>query len=217
MKKLMLSKAKPYSLEEHKEEVEKVVDLLGKYLETYKPPVARRTAGLAGLLGPVGKVIDRLKVDPKSDPETLVGYGTRVHEMSEAWLSTQSIELLQEGITALTTLLSEVPYTHRHTVLDQIRHRIYYRRKKKDVEERELYLKQLREEWTKYLREKYRSIEATNKAWGSDYETFEKIPLPTSRGIANMKGLLQEDAKAFTKTKKGAKIVEELSEEAVEE
>jgi hypothetical protein len=163
------------------------------YLDYYKRKDARSKHGL---MGPVGKILGEVR-SGRRDPQSLKGYAIRVHEANQQYLSQEGIAALEKAINNLVGLLQPVPAGHVDTVVDRLDYALYFSRRKKVVEEREV----LNCEFRTFLQERYKDLLAVAAAWGETISDWSRVYVfgPTSKTYKKASDTKKGDIAAFWK------------------
>lgn len=199
-----------FNFEAAKPEVEEIAHHFGAYLSSYREREGARSRHAT--MGPVGKLLQQVRTG-EWGMEDLLGFAVRAHEMSDAkgYLSPEAHDQLRLGIEKLLDLLQRAPLTARPTLLSRVEYATYYQRKRGLLE----YLRGVKSEWSTFLRTKYADDQALRQAWGDPKVSFERLPYPSEKALAQATGAKREDISAFIaeKGKEVAEIVEEIEEE----
>lgn len=202
-----------FDLESVAPEIEAVRDRFDRYLDSYPVKSARAKHSL---LGPIGKVLQEARTG-KWDAESLAGYALNIHlsnPKAKGYISPEARQALQEGIDRLLKLLKAVPVTAQDKVLDRLDYGLYFVRRAKGLE----WLESMRQEFIKFLSDKYRTPEELARAWGGkpeDYGAdFTKIPYPSRRMFEQATGQKKSDIGEFAQQAelKGYELTEEEEE-----
>jgi hypothetical protein len=111
--------------EELKENLERVVDLLSKYLQGYVP----KRPGLTkhSVMGPVGKLISAMEASRFNSEEGYVGYTVNVHENTGVSPpSKEGIAKLREAVSLLLKLKLKVGISRWPKILREIDYAVYF-------------------------------------------------------------------------------------------
>lgn len=213
MRKPIFVRVERFDLKSVEPEIEVIRNCFDCYLDSY--PV-KSVRSKHSLMGPVGKVLQEVRTG-RWDVESLAGYALNIHlsnPRAKGYISQESREALQEGIRRLLKLLSRVPTPVQDKVLDRLDYGIYFSQRVKGLER----LEAVRQEFIKFLREKYGSPEKLAQAWGGkpgDYGTdFSRVPYPGRKLFDKATGRKKEDIAEFAAQAelKGYELIEEEEE-----
>lgn len=172
---LIIVQQQPYDWEEAKPRIQEVAAHFAAYLDEFRSK--HESYSKHAVLGPVGKLLNKV-ASGERNLESLLGYTTRIHEMSNisSYLSPQALEHLREGADKLLSLLQEAPLAARERVIAQVDDAVYYLRRKQFAD----FLEDRRHAFGDFLRERYdNQIEKLQKVWGDVEVTFDEIPHPS--------------------------------------
>jgi len=199
-----------FDLESVAPEIEAIRDCFDRYLDGYPVKSARSKTSL---MGPVGKVLQGARTG-KWDAESLAGYALNIHlsnPKAKGYISQEARQALREGIGRLLELLKTVPVTAQDKVVDRIDYGLYFVRRAKGLE----WLEGVRQEFIRFLRDKYGTPEKLAQAWGGkpeDYGAdFAKVRYPSKAMFAEAVGQKKTDISEFALQAelKGYELVEE--------
>lgn len=127
MNHLVRMKRVPPSMTEAelKETLERVINLLSKYLEGYIP----KRPGLTkhSVMGPVGKLISAMEASRFNSEEGYLGYTVNVHENTGiSPPSKEGIAKLREAVGLLLELKSKVGISRWPKILREIDYAVYF-------------------------------------------------------------------------------------------
>jgi len=202
-----------FDLESVAPEIEAIRDCFDRYLDGYPVKSARSKTSL---MGPVGKVLQGARTG-KWDVESLAGYALNIHlsnPKAKGYISQEARQALREGIGRLLVLLKTVPVTAHDKVVDRIDYGLYFVRRAKGLE----WLEGVRQEFIRFLRDKYGTPEKLAQAWGGkpeDYGAdFAKVRYPSKAMFAEAVGQKKTDISEFALQAelKGYELVEEEEE-----
>ena len=145
-------------------------------------------------MGPVGKILRELK-SGRRDPESLKGYAIRVHEATQQYPNQEAIMALEKAIDKVVALLSDVPPTAVDVVVNRLDYGLYFSRRKKTLEEREV----LNEHFREFLKSKYQTPAELARAWGEDVSDRDRLYVFGSRSktYRNASDAKKRDMAAF--------------------
>jgi len=198
-----------FDLDSIKPRISGIVDAFDRYLDGYPVKTARSKHSV---MGPVAKILERAQTR-KWDPESLIGYALRVHEMnprSYGIIAPGTRDALEQGTRTLIELCNEIPVTAVAKIVERIDYSIYYRRRKKGLERMEA----IRSAFADYLKARYHDdAAALAEAWEEKGLTFEDVRYPsrTSEAYKRAKGARKNDIDGFWNQYKGEKR-EEIEE-----
>jgi len=198
---------KKFDISEHNDDINQIIDKFVLYMNKYTPN--KRGTGLTILLGPSMKVINKLKSEPAIVLKSLLGFGLRAHEMSSDYLSTETIELLENAVTTHYEFMKNVPVHSKKVVFDAIYYGLVYELKKKSVIDRSKYMTALRSDYTAFLEENFQSIDDFNKKAGTSYDDFSKSLPPTKKNMKKMKQTEKDIASNFLKNRPKSESTDE--------
>jgi len=198
---------KKFDSTNYDDEINKIIDKFVLYMNEYTPN--KRGSGLTTLLGPSLKIINKLKSDSTIILKSLLGFGLRTHEMSSDYLSSETIELLEDAVITFYEFMKIVPIKSKKIIFDSIYYGLVYELKKKSVLDRSKYMTALRNDFTRYLKENYQSIEDFNKKAGTSYNDFSKALPPTNNNLKKMKQAERDIATDFLKKRPKSELTEE--------
>ncbi|MBM4466970.1 MAG: hypothetical protein FJ014_15690 [Chloroflexi bacterium] len=199
-----------FDLESATPEIEVIRDCFDRYLDSYPVKSARSKTSL---MGPVGKVLQGARTG-KWDAESLTGYALNIHlsnPKAKGYISQEARQALREGIGRLLGLLKKVPVTAQDKVVDRIDYGLYFVRRAKGLE----WLESVRQEFIRFLRDRYGTPEALAQAWGGKPEEygadFAKVRYPSKAMFAEAVGQKKTDISEFALQAelKGYELVEE--------
>ncbi len=202
-----------FDLEKISPEIEAIRDHFDLYLDSYPVKSARSKHSL---MGPVGKVLQEARTG-KWDAESLAGYALNIHlsnPKAKGYISQEARQALHEGIDRLLKLLKEVPVTAQDKVVDRLDYGLYFVRRAKGLE----WLERVRQEFIKFLQDKYSTPEKLAQEWGGkpeDYGTdFAKVPYPSRRIFDQATGRKKSDMSEFAQQAelRGYELIEEEEE-----
>jgi hypothetical protein len=110
-----------------------IVDHFDAYLDGF--PGARAARSKHAVMGPVAKILDRLR-HGRGDVEDTVGYALRTHESNPragGFISPESLGHLKNGTGKLKDLLGAVPAGTVARTVERIDYAVYFRRREKSV------------------------------------------------------------------------------------
>lgn len=206
-------KTERFDLESIAPEIEAIRDCFDRYLDSYPVKSARSKHSL---MGPVGKVLQEAR-SGKWDAESLAGYALNIHlsnPRSKGYISPEARQALQEGVGRLLKLLRTVPVTAQDKILDRLDYGLYFLRRAKGLE----WLEGMRQEFIRFLREKYSTPEKLAQAWGGkpeDYGAdFARVPYPSRSLFEKATGQKKTDISEFAQQAnlKGYELVDEGEE-----
>jgi len=187
-----------FDLESVASEVEAIRDCFDLYLDSYPIKSARSKHSL---MGPIGRVLQEARTG-NWDTESLAGYALNIHlsnPRSKGYISQESRQALQKGIDHLIKLLKNVPVTAQDKVLDRIDYGLYFIRRSKGLER----LEGMRQEFIKFLRDKYDTSESLANAWGGkpdDYGTdLNRVRYPSKAMFNDAVGQKKTDIAEFAR------------------
>lgn len=204
-----------FDLESVAAEMEAIRDCFDRYLDSYPIKSARSKYSL---MGPVGKVLQEAR-SGKWDPVSLAGYALNIHlsnPRAKGFISQESREALQEGISRLLELLEKVPVTAQDKILDRIDYGLYFVRRVKGME----WMESVRQEFIEFLRDRYHTAENLARAWGGRPENYgedlAKVPYPSRKMFEEATGQKKIDISEFAQQAalKGYDLVDEEEEMA---
>lgn len=202
-----------FDLESVAPEIEAIRDCFDRYLDSYPVKSARSKHSL---MGPIGKVLQEARTG-KWDAESLAGYALNIHlsnPKAKGYIGQEARQALQEGIDRLLKLLKAVPVTAQDKVIDRLDYGLYFVRRAKGLE----WLESVRQEFIRFLREKYDTPEKLAQAWGGqpgDYGAdFAKVPYPSRAMFNQATGQKKTDIGEFAQRAelKGYELIEEEEE-----
>lgn len=202
-----------FDLESVAPEIEAIRDCFDRYLDGYPVKSARSKTSL---MGPVGKVLQGARTG-KWDAESLAGYALNIHlsnPKAKGYISQEARQALREGIGRLLELLKTVPVTAQDKVVDRIDYGLYFVRRAKGLE----WLEGVRQEFIRFLRDKYGTPEKLAQAWGGkpeDYGAdFARVRYPSKGMFNEATGQKKTDIGEFAQQAelKGYELVEEEEE-----
>lgn len=172
---LIVVQQQPFDWEKVKPHIQEVATHFSAYLDEFR---SKRSSGSKhAVLGPIGKLLNKA-ASGERNLESLLGYTTRVHEMSNisSYLSPQALDHLRKGADGLVSLLQEAPLSARERIIAQVDDSVYYLRRKQYAD----FLEGRRQAFSAFLREKYKkNEERLQTAWGDGEVTFEEVPYPS--------------------------------------
>lgn len=183
------------TLGERKGNINNVVEKLSKYLYFY--PVGRKPSKYE-IMGPVSKIIEMAK-NKKNAPEFIKARALRMHEMNKisGYISSEAVRVMEEAVDALLKFREELSPIELSKTMEMIDYEIYFDRRKRAIEE----LEQIRQDFIKYLREKYKNnLNELKEKWQKqDIDNWENIRFPTKTGKYFQSGndIQKEDIKNF--------------------
>ena len=202
-----------FDLESVAPEIEAIRDCFDRYLDSYPVKSARSKHSL---MGPIGKVLQEARTG-KWDAESLAGYALNIHlsnPKAKGYISPEARQALRDGIEQLLKLLRKVPVTAQDKVVDRLDYGLYFVRRAKGLE----WLESVRQEFIKFLRDKYSTTENLAQAWGDkpeDYGAdFAKVRYPSREMFNQATGQKKTDIGEFVKQAelKGYELIEEEEE-----
>ncbi|OGF68311.1 MAG: hypothetical protein A2Y62_11475 [Candidatus Fischerbacteria bacterium RBG_13_37_8] len=212
MRNFIFSNVEQINMDEIKIKVEEIRIAFDTYLNSYPAKTARTKHSI---MGPIGKILQHAK-SGKWDVKSLSGYALNIHMMNTQvkGITDESRGALEKGIEKLISLIKEVPVNIQDKVIDLIDYGLYYQRRKKEMESRE----KTRLEFINFLKEKYKTEDALQKAWEENNAKFEDVYLfgPKSPTFKRASQAKKNDIKAFweyLKAKGKEEIIETISEE----
>lgn len=194
MRKTFTIRDTDFDTEEWREKIDEIVEKFAIYLETYTPSGG---SGLTSMLGPAGKILNKLKSEPHITFKALAGFGSRAHEMRMNYIDHATLELLTEATKTVYDYIPTIPLSYRDKTFEMIHYGLYYLLRKESVEGRDRYLKALKSAYVDFLKSEYGSIEDFNNAAQTTYDNFTAVSLPTKYRIDKMKENEKTIAKAF--------------------
>lgn len=169
-----------------------------------------------GLMGPVGKLIGKLKSGGKN-ADQLKGYILNVDRAVRSSLRTakklspEGMEALEKGINKACELLEKIPLTAHDDLIDQLDYGLYFDLRKSETLQKEA----RRQAWIKFLHEKYETEAKLSEAWGEEVRAFDDLYLPRkAEGSKTKKATVkQQDVAAFWESQGIAVDLDEEEEE----
>lgn len=192
MRKPLVTRGERFDLSTVSQQIEEVIDAFDRYLEASPYRLGRTKHAV---MGPVAKVLERAGSGHWS-AEALAGYALRVHEMNpkaRGFVPPEARSAMERGVQELIRLTHMVPVTALGKVLERLEYGLYYRRKKRASE----WMEGIRKEFEKFLRSRYKSVEALREAWKDHNATFEIYPSRKNEAYWKGKGKRKEDIDAF--------------------
>lgn len=202
-----------FDIESVAPEIEAIRDCFDRYLDSYPVKSARSKHSL---MGPIGKVLQEARTG-KWDAESLAGYALNIHlsnPKAKGYISQEARLALQEGVERLLKLLKAVPVTAQDKVVDRLDYGLYFVRRAKGLE----WLESVRQEFIKFLQNRYSTPEKLAQAWGGkpeDYGTdLAKVPYPSRKMFDQATGQKKSDMSEFAQQVelKGYELAEEEEE-----
>lgn len=170
-----------FDLGAKKDLIGQTISKLDSYLDTFIPK-GRRGTSKHSLLGPAGKLIGIMRSDKLATKQALIGQIVSIHENTGNRITVDASKKLEEAVESIVKTMTDVPKTKRLRVLSEIDYGLYFTRKRKLLE----YLDDMQKRWTKFLQDKYKTINDLNMAWGLTDQTaikpladFQKLMPPT--------------------------------------
>jgi hypothetical protein len=172
-------KIEPYDLDAAGAKIHAAVDALAEYV--MQAPRSQNLRSKYGLLGPAGKAITELKAG-RYDRDSLIGYTLRTQESVRTGQFTPHVTVsvlnaLEGAVDRILGLLREAPEAHRAAILERLDYGLYYRLRRRQLQEKE----KARKEWIGLLAKKYVSSGALSAAWGRPVADYQDLPLPTKQ------------------------------------
>ncbi|MHA1876621.1 MAG: hypothetical protein ACTSUC_09295 [Promethearchaeota archaeon] len=195
MRKIIFLPDENNNKENYNEKIDLIVEKFVSYMETFQTKTS--ATGITTLLGPAGKIINKLKAEPDINLDSLIGYGARVHEMSTHYIDFASLELLSDATRELFKFIKNIPINIKDRIFGQVYFSLYFHLKKIAVSGRHKYLTRLSEDYIKWLENEYKDIETFNQKANTNYKEFSNVSLPTQRSIEKMKDNERKIAKKF--------------------
>ncbi len=192
MRKPLVTRGERFDLSTVSQQIEEVIDAFDHYLEASPYRLGRTKHAV---MGPVAKVLERAGSGHWS-AEALAGYALRVHEMNpkaRGFVPAEARSAMERGVQELIRLTHMVPVTALGKVLERLEYGLYYRRRKRASE----WMEGIRKEFEKFLRSRYKSVEALREAWKDQNATFEIYPSRKNEAYRKGKGKRKEDIDAF--------------------
>jgi hypothetical protein len=202
---LIVVQQQPYDWEAAKKQIEEITGHFAGYLSEYRSK--RATGSKHAVLGPVGKLLNKAAAGERN-PESLLGFTVRIHEMSSegGYLSSEGLEHLRSGAAGLLILLASAPLSARDRIISQVDDGIYYLRRKGLYE----YLESKRQEFVVFLQAKYDNDEEKFKAaWEDDAVAFDRVRYPGPYQRRTAKAAKAADIAEFWKSQKEEPIEDE--------
>lgn len=167
------------------------------YLEHYWPKRRTRHA----VLRPVAEIV-KLAAKPQITPTQAAGRAFRIHEMAQESrpVSAEATKKLEDAVSTFFGLMQRCPVHLRKTVSDRVLDHVYLLTRKAD--------QKFWSDWGAWVQTKYTDLGTLNAAWGSSYETWDKVRLKKDSDAAN---------RDFDQFKKARRVADEITVESIVE